>query len=221
MKIIAALSWYDEQPDHLANLITSLHQADIHHLVAVDGAYSLYPNGTAASNSDQHEAIHDTAQTLGLDCTIHTPAQPWAGNEIHKRTLLFALAHTQAQPYTDWLLVIDGDDTITDPGDHRTILEHTNLQVATVRHTQDNAATTDERRLLRAHPAGIRVERAHHIYINGDGDQLWGHPGQQVQAEQTSMTIRHNPKARTPQRLAARAGYYEARLQTNAEQTNW
>src|SRR6266498_1360247 len=57
LKIIAILSWFDESPSWLSACVASLARAGCSHLVAVDGAYRLYPDGRPHSGIAQQDAI--------------------------------------------------------------------------------------------------------------------------------------------------------------------
>lgn len=211
-RLIALLSYYDEQPEHLHSLVTSLHIAGITHLVAVDGAYALYPNGRACSSG--WETLYPATREHDISLHHHTPLIAWAGNEIEKRTHLFALGHQLAEPGIDWLLVIDADEHITHPHHPYELDGH---DVLTVTHAEPGVRIARERRWYRAQPTGIRVHGAHSHYETGDGTVLWG--STEVQAGETSMVIEHTPKHRTRARRNGRRDYYEARLLTNAEIT--
>src|SRR5690242_19631086 len=114
MRLIAALSWYDEHPQYLTQLAQSLATIPIDTLVAVDGRYALYPGSQPYSSHEEHAALTDACRAHGISLTIHTPIQAWAGNETHKRTTLFALAHAHATPGQDWIIIADGDEVWTD-----------------------------------------------------------------------------------------------------------
>lgn len=133
MKITAALSWFEESPIWLSSLVASMAPL-IDAVVAVDGAYFLYPEALAhpTSGPEQAEAIIQACAAANLGCTIHTPTGPWMGNETEKRTFLFQLATMQSTE-DDWLFVVDGDDIIRSiPPDAREMLEETDKHVAEV-----------------------------------------------------------------------------------------
>ncbi len=133
MKVYALLSWFDESVPWLAATVGSA-AALCDHVIAVDGAYALYPDGRHRSGTEQHQTIQEAAFAAGMGCTIHTPAEKWAGNEVEKRTAMFRLAEHIATPYEDWYLVIDADEVIIGcPPDARQQLEDTELDVAEVK----------------------------------------------------------------------------------------
>lgn len=132
MKIIGLLSWYDESPSWLAAAVASFAPV-IDELVAVDGAYALYPNSRPASERTQAETIMSTCEALGVGCTIHRPSDRWIGNEVEKRRFMFRLAESLAEVGTDWYFVFDGDCTLTTyPADLKDTLASTELHAAEV-----------------------------------------------------------------------------------------
>jgi hypothetical protein len=44
VNLIGILCWFDERPAALAGVVAGLAKAGVSHVVAVDGAYSLFPN---------------------------------------------------------------------------------------------------------------------------------------------------------------------------------
>jgi hypothetical protein len=219
VRVIGLLSWYDEQAGHLTDAVISLGRAGVDHVVAVDGAYALYPDASNRSGSEQHAAIRDAAGWYGMGATIHTPPEPWAGNEVEKRSAMFALGHAHADPHEDWLLVIDADEKITVADGWRDQLERTSLDVGAVLHGEPGVRPRSERRLFRAHPQGIQVRGSHFFYVDGDERVLWG-PGQ-IDRELVELRMLHRPQTRTAERTDARNAYYEYRLQANAELAPW
>ena len=63
--IVASLIWYDESPAWLAATLHAI-VPHINHLVAIDGAYALYPQGNHWSRPDQHEIILYSCQAAGI-----------------------------------------------------------------------------------------------------------------------------------------------------------
>jgi hypothetical protein len=177
VKLIALLSWYDEPAWCLTELVTSLAAAGVDHVVAVDGAYMLYPEGRGQSPGEQSQAILSAAQGAGMGCTIHTPQDVWFGNEIEKRTFLFAAGHLIAEPGVDWLWIVDGDDRVQEALGLRDALEQTEFDVMSVMTDEVNDGTREGsfpvRRLFRAQLAGIHLEDNHFTYLSGDGELLF------------------------------------------------
>lgn len=209
MKLVALLAWFDEDPSHLSELVESLGKAQIDHLVAVDGGYRLFPGVEAWSSRDEYAVLEKHCRCWSIDLTLHTPTARWDGNELEKRTLLFRLGHAIAEPYDDWLWVIDADEVVTRADGHREALEQTSLDVATILEYENGTPKRSERRFFRAHPKGIKPYRHHGHYVNGDDDVLWG--PRQVEAVRLDVEVFHRPLARTEARNAARLDYYEAR----------
>lgn len=187
MKLVAILSHFAESPTMLAATVASLSKLKVDHLVAVDGAYRLMPDGRGSSGVDQTRAITDTAEALGIGLTLHHLAQAerYRGDEVEKRnvSLRLALAVTTSD---DWLFIIDGDEVVdTVLGDPRQDLAETELDVATCTivkrlDTQklDEAwiqkacmggldSMSPRRGFFRALP-GLRYEANHYTVMDGD-----------------------------------------------------
>ena len=131
MRIVGLLAWYDEAPSWLATAVAGFGRV-CDEIVAVDGAYSLYPGGRARSLPDQAEAILAAGEAAGVGITLHRPATTFAGQEVEKRNLTLGLA----APFVDegdWLLVFDADMHVMQayPDIIRRDLAETNAVVAT------------------------------------------------------------------------------------------
>jgi hypothetical protein len=206
MRVVGLLSWFDESPSMLAASVAGMGEAGVDHLVAVDGPYKLYDHdGLPCSSREQHDTIISVAQQFGMGVTIHVPARAWENNEIEKRTALFAFGAAVATPYEDWFLVVDADEVIVHANGYRAELEQSKLDVCQVTHVGPDRGPTPEGRFFRAHPRGIRVEKAHWHYKNGDGDVLWG-PGQVLRdrtsiGDGASLLGAHSAAQPQPQRL--------------------
>lgn len=131
MKIIGCLIWYDEQPSMLATAVQGLAQiAD--EIIAVDGAYALFPKARTRSHPNQAEAIIRAAEAANVGVTIHRPSRLFFGNEIEKRNLSLQLA----APFCDegdWILAWDADYHLhtCNPGLVRSELAETDCLAAT------------------------------------------------------------------------------------------
>jgi len=230
-RIIGLLSWYEESAVWLAATVASAAKC-CDHLVAVDGAYFLYPEGRNRSSSEQAAIITDVATANGMGVTIHTPAQKWEGNEVEKRSFMFALAETIADP-DDWYLVLDADEVILEiPSDFKQRLAATELDAGEVTFWEHQdphqdlklavAARQFEwsghhrypiRTLFRAIP-GLKVETNHYTYVTPDGRLLWGNESatQQVEAlDCQDLVIEHRTHLRDLARRASARNYYKAR----------
>lgn len=243
MKVLGLLAWYDESPLWLQAAAQGAAKL-CDHVIAADGAYALYPGGRAWSGPEQAQAITEAAYTAGIGCTIHHPAERWAGNQVEKRTLMFQLAAQITTP-DDWLFVFDADDLVTHvPADTRDRLERAEEDVAayTLWWTEDvhrtpqreaaaqsfpwphEAANRYHRGLFRALP-GLRVEDAHYVYAaerDGETVYLRGHPDVHTLEpflDLTGLRVQHRHPQRARARLEAAAAYDRLVRQFNAELT--
>ena len=240
MRVIGLLSWYDEAPSWLAATITSAAPM-LDHLVAVDGAYALYPDGRARSEPMQAEVIMRTCDAAGIGVTIHRPQERWHGNETQKRTYAFALANAEATSGDDWIFVIDGDDVVTSiPSDLRPRLKATERDVAEVmlwdreawiEKTPEAAqglplppiSRMKQRRLYRAADE-ITVTGSHFVYLAKRGEEhsyLWGpNTFPLVEAADFSdLEVEHRSRHRDRARRESAAEYYRIRDALGIEQT--
>jgi hypothetical protein len=230
-RVIALLSWYDEEPELLAACIASL-AGCVDHLVAVDGPYLLYPGATTAPQSDDRQArvVLETARGARIGSTIVQPRRPWEGGEVEKRSTMFRYGLLEAGP-DDWFLVIDADEAVTRcPSDLRGQLaaaadEGYEVAGVTFSMREDaamavpGARTGDwpgHRVLLRALP-DLRTEAAHFYVIAGPDDAPRFLRGRydlhdlEPCADLGDMVIRHRPHMRPPYRLTAKDRYYADR----------
>lgn len=233
MKVVALISWWEEAPSWLAATVSSAAKL-CDHVVAVDGAYSLMPAGTARSEAMQAETVLRTCDALDIGCTIVRPKDVWTGNEVEKRTFCFAECRNVVTPGEDWIIVLDGDDVLTDvPSDTRMKLELTDKDVAEValweRQTwisEETAAAAQvlnlppvsghmQRRIYRAADR-IEVVGAHYCYRATDGDEhkwYWGTEdhGLVDALSLPGVKIEHRTRHRDLNRRQAAKDYYERR----------
>lgn len=218
MKIIGLICFYDESVTDLTSCVVALHSAGVDHVIAVDGAYSLYPDGKPASDSRQHGAIMLACRQLGIGCTLHVPQGLWEGNEMEKRSLMFALGYVHSEE-GDWYMVMDADQIISEcPVDLRERLEATDLDAAEVTFTEQG--TNYERRILfRAIP--IFVTGNHFTYMTLGDRCLWaGQLTDQVEAlDLRDLVVQHRPHLRRENRQTAKNSYYEIRDDLGVELT--
>lgn len=213
MRIISLLSWFDERTSWLAELVASMARAGVDHVVAVDGAFMLYPDARGASPSEQAQTVIAAALGAGMGVTVHAPAHPWLENEVEKRSFLFAAGHLIAEPGVDWLWVCDSDEVIETVVGPRARLEASEFDAGEVTLVESDGQYPI-RKLFRAHPAGIRVEGHHARYVNGVGDVLWDARDVEgwVAAEDCwDVRVRHRGHERPQRRLDARDDYYALR----------
>lgn len=216
MKIIGLLSWYEEPSSWLAECVASAAKL-CDHLIAVDGPYAQFPGAVRkpASGIEQAETIAHVAAGAGIGCTIHTPRQPWWGNEVEKRDFMFRLGSTMTEP-GDWFLRIDADEVFTQvPDDTRTLLAATQLDVAevTMWERDDLDSQFPIRVLFRALP-GIGVQQAHYV-VTAPGETrtrvLCGndikHRAEPAEAL-WDVRLEHRTRHRSPLRRALKNDYY-------------
>jgi hypothetical protein len=218
MRLTALLSFYDEQPAQLERLVASLPVAGVTHLVALDGAYSLYPGGKAKSPLVQTKALRAACRTHGIKLTLEQPTSTWAGNEIEKRSRLFAAAETITTEH-DWLLIMDADETVDKaPADLHVRLADSWFDVGELTYREANR-TIPFPKLFRA-IRGLHCHANHYTYRTPDGRHLWGNAHTfrlEPRLPVTDMYVTHRPTNRTTDRLEARAGYYKTRDQLGIE----
>jgi hypothetical protein len=193
-------------------------------LVAVDGAYELFPSGRARSGAEQHRAISETCEGLGISSTIYAPQTVWTGNEVEKRSFLFKLVLAVADGPQDWFVIIDADHLMTDPDDLRAHLEKTDLHAAEFSAWQRTDPTTLEARqfkMPRVHQSNVRLAyRAnpglhchgnHYTYIDGDGRVLWGQRDCVEALDLSHVRVEHRTMERDVARHDDQYAYYRRR----------
>ncbi len=127
--IVGVLCWYHEMPEQLATCVSGFSRV-CDQIVAVDGAYALYPQAKPRSHPVQASTILHAAESAGVGCIIHRPREVFYGNEVEKRNLALSLA----RPFKpDWVLVFDADFQVVEchPELVREELERTDAVVAT------------------------------------------------------------------------------------------
>lgn len=218
MKLIAILSWFDEQPSWLAGVVAGLHVAEVSHVVAVDGAYALYPGGRAHSSMEQHGAIAEVCRQLGMGLTLHTPAEPFFGNEVEKRSLSLRLAETVAEPFEDWYMVVDADDFVVSAVDHMRRLVETDCDAGDARFIEAYGDVPvggcPLRCFFRAIP-GLAYEGNHYTVRAPDGRDL--HDPREPAADLSFLEIEHRTRERSRYRKQAQQEYYARRDRERVE----
>lgn len=228
MRLHGLLCFYDEPVADLAACVGALARAGVDHLVAVDGAYALYPDAQPASHPNQHAAIVLACREAGIACTLHVPSEVWAGNEPAKRTFLFALANVSADD-GDWFWVQDADMVVTRwPDDLKARLADTDcvtaeLEVLDVVAQRAKQLDWPERFAFRGLycAQSITVGPSHCIYRGEDGSALWNGSGIDVDASALDLTdvleVEHRPDRRPHERQVAKMQYYAARDESGFE----
>lgn len=107
----AIVSFYDEPLDLLAASISSL-AGVVDHVVAVDGAYMLFPEGKPSSDPQQMRLIEEICRGLRIGLTTHTPMTTWVGNEVQKRNHALRLAEAVTSE-DGWYYAHDADTVVT------------------------------------------------------------------------------------------------------------
>ena len=239
MRLIGILSWYDEAPSWLAACVSSMiERARIDHLVAVDGAYALLPNGRAYSGFEQHQLIDEICRGSDVGLTLFAPQEPWLGNEVEKRSFAFRLAETVAEIGEDWYFIMDADEVVTSALGLKHVLSTTDEDVG---HTwfyerldpfvspgyaklaaQTFIPREDRimvRTVFRALPR-LHVAENHFTYITDAGHILWnGGNGGEVGTVDTRVEIEHRTRLRDQARKAQQIEYYLRRDKLGLERT--
>jgi hypothetical protein len=212
VRVFGCLIWFDEDPRWLASTVASFAKL-CDHVVAVDGAFFAYPEGRPASGGEQGESIQAAARAAGLALTLHVPQTVWMGNEPQKRSCYARLVNALATPYVDWMLVLDGDEELSEVSPlARRDLEQTELNAA-----QIGFWTTDElrswygptRRLYRVLPemsygdshyslSGISDE-SRRVWLDGRGVQ-YGEPLEEALDMTTQIRVEHKHHLRRKER---------------------
>lgn len=232
MRIHGLFCWYDESPSWLGTAITSLARF-CDHIVAVDGAYALYPDGKPRSHPYQAEVIVHTAEAMGVACTLYQPSEVWWGNEVEKRNKSLDIVGVFTED-GDWLCVFDADyhSVRCNPDSLRHDLAATECVVATygivdtedwisgdaqalaMHSTLHSQWVSQTRDLYRWNPT-LRVGPAHgDTSVLKDGQRLWLRgPYELEPAEDMSrnLTVYHRTKHRAAVRRNAQQGYYQMR----------
>jgi hypothetical protein len=232
VKVLALLSWYDEPSPWLAAVVSSC-APFCDGIVAVDGAYWLFPESDPRSSPVQAQTVFETATACGLSCTIHSPSEHFYGNEVEKRTLLFRLAEPLG---ADWYFVIDGDEVVVaHPADLREKLEATDKDagLVTLHESLDHLGPTasfepfagkvrghPHRAFFRALP-NLRVEGAHYRYLaerDGETVCLWGQGESACEpARFLGVRVEHRQRMRSLARRQQAERYYELRDRLGVE----
>jgi hypothetical protein len=218
VKLAALLCWFDEPVDWLAGCVASLAKARVSHVVAVDGAYGLYPGAmrTWTSPGDQAHVIMETARNLDVGCTVHVPDGPFAGNEVEKRSLAFELGRSTA---ADWFLVVDADELVLQaPFDLAAALDSTGEDVANVMMVErgDLGGMYPSPRLFRNQP-GLRLHDSHYLYVHDLAARGLAHDPGFPAADLLDLRLEHRHRDNWSQRRKAQHEYYELRDELGIE----
>jgi hypothetical protein len=230
-RIIALLSWYDEEPRLLSRVVASLCGV-VDHVVAIDGPYMLYPGASQwpQSEADQRAALIAAADGARLGITLVSARRPWYDGEVEKRTALFDYGRLEADD-GDWFFCVDADEYVMRaPGDLRdrlTVATADGLEVAGISVRQRTALEerqpgeqagqfSGHRVLFKALP-DLRVEVAHYFYLAGPEDDPRVLRGRfdihdlEPSLDVPDLVIAHTPSARPMHRDLTKRRYYERR----------
>lgn len=217
MRIHGLLSFYDESPNWLSTTVTGFSRF-CDSIIAVDGAYALYPGGKPRSHPLEVEAIVGAAEASNVGCIVYQPSETWRGNEVQKRSTLLDLAGVIATD-GDWLCVFDADYQIREcnPEVLRAELEHTAHDVASYALydgiDEPRAVwTTETRDIYRWHP-GIRIGPTHASYSLGERWFRGPPPGAEMEEalelSKQTLTVYHRQSERSEARKTPKAKYHK------------
>lgn len=228
MRLVALLSWYEEDPRWLTEMVDSLPKAGVDHLIALDGAYALFPGATPQSHPSNAVAIAKACDRYGITHTILAPEEVWEGNEVEKRSALFELGE-QVTTEDDWYIVMDADELILDAPNLKGQLAATDCDVARGIFNEErgdplvlvgkprNKDHFPIRMMFRA-IRGLRVKHNHWTYVTPDGRKLWGQNKRKLApALDTDLQILHRTELRETARRVDQHHYYETRDEAKVE----
>lgn len=220
-RIIALLSWYDENPAWLTRCIHSLQQLPTDVLVAVDGAYQHFPDPQPTSPLEQSRAVTQAAEDIDIPLLWAEP-RVWP-TEVDKRNHMFATAESIAIP-GDWYFVIDSDEHVTQaPPDLHQRLQHSPFDVGatTLLEPTDLGPIIypTHPKFFRAIP-GLRTVGDHFTYTTPDGRRLWGDQRKhrlEARDDVTQVQVTHAKNLRHSDRRNAAETYYRTRDELGLE----
>jgi hypothetical protein len=217
VKLVGVLNWYDEDPAWIAATTASMCRAGCEHILGLDGAYAAFPEARGWSHPDQHAAIYEVARAMNTGCTVHTPAGPWFGGEVEKRTFGFQLAETMTTE-EDWLVLMDADQVILESAGLREALEATDLDVAEPRFVEPGSDLGFPVRCVFRALRGIHLADNHATYLDGDGRRLAMHAPMVDALPLPQIIVEHRTAKRAVGRKQRQQAYYERRDRLNLEQ---
>jgi len=185
-------------------------------LVAVDGAYALFPEARASSGVIAHRELERCCRQYGIELIHHVPRTVWEGNEVQKRDFMFRLAEKHSTD-RDWYFVIDDDERVTEvPRSGARLLG----DVAYAILTEADGSSQPIRCFFRAQ-RGLAVRHNHFTYVCGD-QLLWGGPEdgknpREAFAVDSGVTMQHLGHKRSDARKDQKVQYYADRDNTRIE----
>lgn len=224
MTITAALAWWCEPIEFLDRMVASL-AGVADELVALDGAWEGVPfDGRPLSTPQEHDAIANACIAAGISYRIPDRHAAWK-SQLEKRAKLMELAGENG----DWILVIDGDETIghCDAEALRKSLDLTDRHGALATITPLNTTwpynqlPTRPYTMPRLFRRGTVVEMAHNGYRHG-GDWLLGDRAYVRISESLDLSrvvfIDHDNANRDPARVLASKSYSDHRRRHRTEE---
>lgn len=183
MTVAAVVIWYDENPDDITRMVTSMGGL-CDYMVAVDGVFRNYPDAEKAwSDKDQIAAFADACGESGIEFLAYQPKSVgrwlgrYVGEEVPKRNASFSLCSV-FQP--TWVIVCDADMECIAKNGARELLEWTDKNVAVT-----DVGGFQHRHVFRWSPE-LMYLKAHYVCVSGD--RVLAHP-----SEATSITARLSP----------------------------
>lgn len=217
--ITAMLNWYDEDENDLQRVISDVIRLGAAQVVAVDGAYANFPDGTPRSPLYQHVALQELCEYHGVGLLSYAPSKVWQGDEVAKRQFMLELALT-VTPADGWLLVYDADyELVRTAFDMQVYLsdlppEFDAVDVCFTTATEPRVAASWHwaRLFMRAIP-GMHMGGNHYTYVLPSGRK---HKilvkGSSAAAQQLhSLGIYHRHQLRPSDRHDRQAAYYDIR----------
>ncbi len=217
MDITAMISWYDESPDRLEQCIRDVARLGANRVVAVDGAYALFPGGQPYSDFEQGLRMSRVCHELGITFVEHVPNGVWRGNEVEKRKFMLEMAKASR---ADWLLIWDADYELERFEPSQPVADLLDASWDDFASVEFNESEDTElgwypcRLFMRNYPH-LHMGSNHYTYYPGSGDaakSLILDEGSTVPATRlTGVWVRHGVKKRDPDRRAKQVEYYEER----------
>jgi hypothetical protein len=221
MKLIGLLSFFDQDEDYIEGDLSDLHKLGATSVVAVDGAYAMYPDGPVRSGKKLIEKMRKKAASLDMSLLLYQPNTVWMGNEVEKRQVMIDLAWTIAED-GDWFVVWDCDYKLVDidEGPEGSWLPIASLPstkedfayISFTESSQDNAWHPMQM-FIKAQP--VMMDGNHHTYKLADGrrSQILRRdvPNMAEARDMSQVKIRHRVHERDPSRRAGQTAYYEER----------
>jgi hypothetical protein len=238
MRVVGLLNWFDEAPSWLQGAVSSIAPI-LDHVIAVDGAYMLFPHAAHQHRSgfEQAEAIEEAAYAAGIGVTVHSPAEAWKG-EVEKRSFMFQMGE-QITTEDDWYAIIDADEVVRQiPDDflddlakteaaavevamwERTdVLEDRNKAIAAQSFVWEAQSTTPMRKMFKA-LRGLRVVGNHYTYATPGRRILWSAAAANTREpalRRMDYVLEHRNSLRPQHRRKVASEYYQRRDEMRIE----